>query len=265
MTKRFLGGAMSIFLFGLLYAIVPHNSAIASADEPTKIDEALFEHGEELYQAECAVCHQTSGKGVPPSFPALNSNERLRDAALIVSNIRLGEGAMPAFPQFDAHQHAALATYVRNAWDNSFGPVGAEEVHEIVAALSDDDNEEEPSSEISIWDGIFVAEQARRGQEVNARYCAECHAGDLRGDPIMGGPPLTGSRFEQRWKGRSVYELLEYTRTMMPLGRGGTLSAREYVDIIAFVLLENEFPPSEEQLLEPESEYLQRITLEFRD
>jgi cytochrome c oxidase subunit 2 len=51
--------------------------AAASAEDPNKVWElaALAAHGEKVFAANCAACHQASGKGVPPAFPALDGSK----------------------------------------------------------------------------------------------------------------------------------------------------------------------------------------------
>ena len=61
-------------------------------------DTVGLERGFELYQDNCALCHQESGQGNPPTFPALSGNDRLEDSVRIVRNIYQGEGTMPPFP-----------------------------------------------------------------------------------------------------------------------------------------------------------------------
>ena len=96
--------------------------------EVAEVDEELFDHGQELFAADCVVCHQATGEGVPDTFPALNNNEELESVEFVVTTIHEGRGAMPAFPQFDEEDLAGVATYIRNAWDNEFGGVTVEEV-----------------------------------------------------------------------------------------------------------------------------------------
>lgn len=96
--------------------------AAASADrEWTK--EELMAKGEQVYQTNCAACHQPTGQGVPPAFPALvGSAIATGDAAghiNIVMNGKTGT-AMAAYREVlnDADM-AAVLTYERNSWGNS--------------------------------------------------------------------------------------------------------------------------------------------------
>lgn len=86
--------------------------------------------GQEIYAANCTVCHGPQGQG--SIGPALAGNETLANTEHVVTQILQGEKAMPAFAnQLKAEQIAAVATYIRTAWGNDFGAVSAERVEEI--------------------------------------------------------------------------------------------------------------------------------------
>lgn len=84
-----------------------------------------------------------------------------------------------------------------------------------------------------------VHAQLDRGEDVYFSSCVECHNADLSGGASHSAPPLAGAAFRARWKGRSVRELLELTRTTMPAGQPGSLAASAYLDVVAFVLRRN--------------------------
>lgn len=94
----------------------------ALADDPNKvwtIDE-LKQRGEKVYTANCVVCHQANGKGVPGAFPALDQGPIVigpKQAQIdIVMN---GKAAMPAWKSVLSDTDiAAVITYTRNAWSN---------------------------------------------------------------------------------------------------------------------------------------------------
>lgn len=99
-------------------------AADADADRDWDQDE-LMARGEEVYNGNCASCHQEDGSGVPGTFPALADNETvqgdLEDVRDIVMNGVDGT-AMQAFgPQLDDVELAAVLTYIRNSWDNDTG------------------------------------------------------------------------------------------------------------------------------------------------
>src|SRR5262245_4497848 len=54
----------------------------------------------------------------------------------------------------------------------------------------------------TVWDAVYTAEQAKRGEEVYRTQCLPCHGEGLQG----GGPatPLTGDIFMSNWNGVSM-------------------------------------------------------------
>ena len=257
MTKRFAIGVSTALLIALVLPLVQSN-VVGGTEEAAEVDQALFEQGEQLYEAECAVCHQADGAGSPPAFPALRDNERLEDLELIVSNIHLGEGAMPAFPGLEADEIAGLATHIRNAWVNEFGGVTEEEVAAILDEIA------EPVEEVSVWDGVYTEEQAELGRTIYAAQCAVCHGnrGEGGGDPdFPDGPALAGATFLRNWEGRSVSTLFEVTRATMPQINPGSLSDEQYINVVAHMLELSRLPAGEE-VLAPDPVFLSTIVIE---
>ena len=109
-------------VLGLAFAIAP----VALA--PQGIDTVLYEQGQQLYQDNCALCHQDSGVGDPPTFPALSGSDQLGDPVRIVRSIHVGRRRMPPFPALTAEEISSLSDYIRNAWANECGRVTTEEV-----------------------------------------------------------------------------------------------------------------------------------------
>ncbi|MGC8903730.1 c-type cytochrome [Thermus sp.] len=94
------------------------------AAAPAGVDPALMEKGKAIYEANCAACHQANGQGMPPAFPALAGSPNLKDAQMILNIVKNGRGAMPAVGAgFSEEELKAVATYIRNSFGNSFGPV----------------------------------------------------------------------------------------------------------------------------------------------
>jgi mono/diheme cytochrome c family protein len=99
----------------------PHGEASA---QPAGVDPALMEKGKAIYEANCVACHGANGQGMPPAFPALAGNANLKDAAMILNVVKNGRGAMPPVgAAFSDEELKAVATYIRNSFGNSFGPV----------------------------------------------------------------------------------------------------------------------------------------------
>jgi cytochrome c oxidase subunit 2 len=98
----------------------------AQADDPTKtwtIDE-LKQRGEKVYTANCAVCHQATGKGVPGAFPALDGDPvvngpRAEQINVVLNGKVTGSMQMPAWKTvLSDTEIAAVITYTRNNWSN---------------------------------------------------------------------------------------------------------------------------------------------------
>ena len=108
----------------------------AAADDPNKVWElaALVERGEKIYSANCAACHQASGKGAGPIKPLDGSEIVLNDPAKQVQILLNGanNGAMPAWKQLSDTEIAAVITYTKNSWSNKTGKLI--QPAEIVAA-----------------------------------------------------------------------------------------------------------------------------------
>lgn len=218
-----------------------------------------FDRGQILYESHCAACHQPSGEGVPPNFPALDGNRKLADHAFIVAQVRGGKGAMPAFPDLSAEEIADVATYIRTAWSNDFGPVGTAEAEEVLATV------QVRTAERSIWDGVYTSSQASEARIYYLGTCAACHGSRLNGAPdeadMAPGPPLTGPAFMRNWGGRTLAALFEYTRTTMPIRNPGQLSDQEYADVIAYMLSYAGAPAGGEKL-QPDIGELSNILIE---
>ncbi|MER3554118.1 MAG: quinoprotein glucose dehydrogenase [Meiothermus sp.] len=95
----------------------------------------------------------------------------------------------------------------------------------------------------------FSPAQAQRGQALVFQQCAGCHGARLEG---RYGPLLSGPRFLSKWGGRSAQELRTYIASRMPLGRAGTLSEAQTLDLVAYILQANGYP-SGGQELKPDS------------
>src|SRR5436190_14785527 len=103
----------------------------AAADDPNKqyaLDE-LKKRGEQVYAKNCIVCHQATGKGVPPAFPPLDGSKVVlgpkEGQITTVLNGVTKNGtptAMVAFgKQLNDTELAAVITFTRNNWGNKTG------------------------------------------------------------------------------------------------------------------------------------------------
>ncbi len=123
-------------------------AARASAAPAPAITQAQLDRGNQLYARYCAMCHQSSGQGAPPTFPPLAKSDFLaadkeRSARILITglsgaiNVRseIYNGIMPPAPYDDA-QLADVLTYVHNSFGNTNGPIFAEQVKKIRAQVA---------------------------------------------------------------------------------------------------------------------------------
>ena len=101
----------------------------ASADDPSKVwtlDE-LVARGEKVYTTNCAACHQPTGAGLPPVFPALDGSKIVKGPKAahleIVMKGKPGTAMAPFGAQLSDTDIAAVVAYERNAWTNKLGEV----------------------------------------------------------------------------------------------------------------------------------------------
>jgi cytochrome c len=95
-------------------------------------------------------------------------------------------------------------------------------------------------------DGIYSDEQSKRGKASYSQSCAACHGDDLSGDQSV--PALARETFTAHWMDQSVNDLFGRIQTSMPQDRPGSLSPETCVDIIAYLLQQNDFPSGTEEL-----------------
>ena len=100
----------------------------------------------------------------------------------------------------------------------------------------------------SIWSGVFTAAQAKRGNDAYQASCSGCHGSDLRatnGEAV----DLTYAAIQAKWNGRTLADRFETIRDTMPLGSANSLGDKTYMDILAFILQFNDFPPGNQELV----------------
>lgn len=102
---------------------------------PEGVDPVLFadlmREGQGVFRT-CAACHGSQGEGLPggqEAGPALAGNLLLVSTPQLLYQIINGGAYMPGFgANLDDRRIAAVATFVRNSWGNSFGIVTEAEV-----------------------------------------------------------------------------------------------------------------------------------------
>ena len=106
------------------------------------------------------------------------------------------------------------------------------------------------SAQTTTLDRVYTEAQAERGMLVYRANCIPCHGEFLQGKPD---PSLKGDGFIDRWREDNLNSLYTHIRTRMPprlagSGRTGGLGEANYLDLVAFLLHENEFPAGSQEL-----------------
>jgi len=87
-------------------------------------------------------------------------------------------------------------------------------------------------------EAYYTPDQATRGQRTFTTICAVCH----------GRNEFTGPIFQVTWMADPIGAIYDHISTKMPQNRPGSLSAQEYVDVIAYMLQLNRRPAGEREL-----------------
>ena len=91
-------------------------------------------------------------------------------------------------------------------------------------------------------EGHYTHAQATRGQFVYIQECLSCHGARLQG---ISGPPLQGPNFGRSMAlGRmTAASLYAFIKGGMPMNAPGSLTDRQYLDVLAFILNKNAYAP----------------------
>jgi mono/diheme cytochrome c family protein len=90
----------------------------------------------------------------------------------------------------------------------------------------------------SVLSGAYNAAQAKAGEAVFTRICAQCHVTVQFSD----------ANFQRAWAGRTARDLFELIRTQMPQDNPGGLRREEYAAVLAYIFQLNGYPPGESAL-----------------
>jgi mono/diheme cytochrome c family protein len=108
-------------------------------------------------------------------------------------------------------------------------------------------------------EGMYTADQAKRGGTLYQAQCSSCHGSDLSG--VGQNPPLSGDEFLSKYEGEPIVALFDKIQTTMPATHPGSLARPQTADIISFILSSNKYLPGSTELPSDE-ENLKKIQLE---
>ena len=101
--------------------------------------------------------------------------------------------------------------------------------------------------------GVYTASQAIRGREVYQLSCMSCHSPASH----------AGAAFVAKWEGRPLWELFRFVSDAMPKSEPGSLTERQYTQVLAYLLKMNGMPAGREELT-ADSLALQKIRIELK-
>ena len=100
----------------------------AKADDPNKVwtQADLMARGEKVYAANCAACHQASGKGAGAIKPldgaaVVLDADKIKQITVLLNG--QNNGTMPSWKQLSDTEIAAVITFTKNSWSNKTGQV----------------------------------------------------------------------------------------------------------------------------------------------
>ena len=113
------------------WADAQKRKASATLDDPNRVWDVkdLMARGETVYAANCMACHQSTGKGVPGVFPALDGSKivtgpKAAQIKTVLDGV-MKDGKPTAMTAWGGSLSdtdiAAVITYTRNAWGNHTG------------------------------------------------------------------------------------------------------------------------------------------------
>lgn len=96
-------------------------------------------------------------------------------------------------------------------------------------------------TERSAWVGVYSDEQATRGATAYRESCARCHLDNLKGSDMA--PALLGDVFINQWDSKTVRAFYGRIFSTMPADDPGNLDEKAVLDIVAYILQANGYPP----------------------
>ncbi len=110
-----------------------------------------------------------------------------------------------------------------------------------------------PTGPVSVYDGVYTAAQATRGQQIMQSDCSGCHSPqDWAQGRLLGG-----------WQNQPALSLVEFIRSTMPMDGPGRLTFEQYTDVFAAMLQLNNIPAGSTELAANE-DALRNVTIEYR-
>lgn len=104
----------------------------------------------------------------------------------------------------------------------------------------------------------YTSQQSEAGASVYSSHCSSCHGSELQGKT---GPALAGPEFRDSisYSGMSGKQLYQFISSQMPYDTPGSLTEKQYQQVVAYILDKNGFPAGKQPLTQ---ESLDQISLQ---
>jgi alcohol dehydrogenase (cytochrome c) len=89
----------------------------------------------------------------------------------------------------------------------------------------------------------FTQAQVDAGKALYKETCQICHGSSMANGQF--GTPLKGSFFQDKWKGKSLGELLTFVYEKMPPDKVMSLTPEQYTGAVAYILSRNDIAVSD--------------------
>lgn len=128
-------------LFILILAVVSFTSC--QSEEKIKLEQ-YYIGGKELYEQNCANCHQKDGKGLQSLYPPIAGSDYLKDKKKVIYIIKNGLAGeilvngkkynqpMPANNQLTNLDIAEVVTYIYNEWNGETKITEVKDVEKVL-------------------------------------------------------------------------------------------------------------------------------------
>jgi mono/diheme cytochrome c family protein len=93
---------------------------------------------------------------------------------------------------------------------------------------------------IAAQTGAFSEEQTKQGLALVHEKCGDCHGDDLEGGTES--PALKGDAFWSEWDQKTARSLYSRIISTMPPDSPGSLTEKEVIDIVAYIVHSNGMP-----------------------
>jgi S-disulfanyl-L-cysteine oxidoreductase SoxD len=101
----------------------------------------------------------------------------------------------------------------------------------------------------------YTTEQAAKGKELYVKHCAVCHGAGGEGGTVPQQFGKNAGKMAPRLVGpgglpgmKTVGQVYDTAKKLMPLDKPGSLKSNEYLDIISFALQANDIKPDDKPL-----------------